>query len=146
VGLEDKEPEEDQNREERDEESLNGRQLGEQGLNGKERGEEGQIGDDPEKDAFVHRPKTALGASFVRRVSIYYCDICHKFLPRPKGIEVVSTPEETVDEHCASAGHQRVYFEETKKMITGQNEVLEAGGNEEEDDEQLDYEVEEKTE
>jgi len=104
---------------------------------------------DEEPSAITVNPDTPIGHDYVRQVVMFYCDLCHKYLPKFNR----GDPDELIDNHCLSTAHQNAYV---KKQIEEQ-EALKILTKEEQQDsptkkpskeritfneDQLDYEAE----
>ena len=68
--------------------------------------------------SFSVNPDTPVGHDYVRQVVMFYCDLCHKYLPKLNR----GDPDELIDTHCVSTSHQDAYV---KKQIEEQ-EALKA--------------------
>ena len=77
--------------------------------------EDEQSKDEP---TFSVNPDTPVGHDYVRQVVMFYCDLCHKYLPKLNR----GDPDELIDTHCVSTSHQDAYV---KKQIEEQ-EALKA--------------------
>merc|ERR1712223_1214753 len=63
--------------------------------------------------SFTVDPNTPIGHDYVRQVVMFYCDLCHKYLPKLNR----GDPDELIDTHCMSKSHQNAYI---KKQIEEQ--------------------------
>lgn len=59
----------------------------------------------------------------MKPVEMYFCDLCHKFLPRPDG----GNAQSLIDSHCKSESHQKKYLEiQPKDEIDQSNDTGES--------------------
>eukprot|EP00095_Tigriopus_kingsejongensis_P011281 maker-scaffold14_size734282-snap-gene-1.25 protein:Tk11281 transcript:maker-scaffold14_size734282-snap-gene-1.25-mRNA-1 annotation:"hypothetical protein AaeL_AAEL005277" len=94
-------------------------------------------------------PTVVMAKEFVKRVQMYFCELCHKFLPRPdvKGSNV----QDLIDLHCKTESHQKYFIkaEAEKQSKNGRSDLDEAAEIERaekkllcDDDNMLDFEAE----
>ena len=79
-----------------------------------------------------------LGESYVRKVEMLYCDLCHKYLPK---IEPDKDIQCLLRDHCRTTGHQDAYnkHENEKELLNeksnhftevqNKQQVLHSSGN-----------------
>ena len=65
-------------------------------------------------------PDTPIGLDYVRQVVMFYCDLCHKYLPKLNR----GDPDELVDDHCSSPGHQNAFIEKEAEKRLEEQEAL----------------------
>ncbi len=52
-----------------------------------------------------------LGEEYIQRVEMFYCAVCHKYLPRTEP----KNAADLVQAHCASAAHRLAYITKRKQ-------------------------------
>ena len=63
---------------------------------------------------FQIKPEVPVGSDYVRQLVMYYCDLCHKYLPKLNR----GDPDELVNNHCISPGHQNAFVKiEAEKRL-----------------------------
>ena len=65
-------------------------------------------------------PDTPIGLDYVRQVVMFYCDLCHKYLPKLNR----GDPDELVDDHCSSPGHQNAFIKKEAEKRLEEQEAL----------------------
>lgn len=65
-------------------------------------------------------PDKPIGHEYVRQVVMYYCDLCHKYLPKT----LKGDPDELVDLHCQSSPHQNAYANKEAELRLEEHEAL----------------------
>lgn len=63
-------------------------------------------------------PEISVGEEFIRRVDMFYCDCCHKFLPRTS----MEKSDEVRRSHCLSSGHHAAYYKKKAVEEDGEGE------------------------
>ena len=77
---------------------------------------EGPVGKSQNFESFVFlqiNECTFIGESYIKRVEMFYCDLCHKYLPR-------SDPEQAqsvLQNHCMSTSHRNAYDKKEQEMV-----------------------------
>lgn len=109
--------------------------------------------EDEEMKEITVDPDTPVGIDYVRQVVMFYCDLCHKYLPKLNR----GDPDELVDNHCSSPGHQSAFVKKEVEKRAEEQEALKALVKEEQvtpvskpkkfekivfNEDQLDYEAE----
>lgn len=67
-------------------------------------------------------PDEAIGQEYVRQVVMFYCDLCHKYLPKSKRDD----PDKLIDIHCASPAHQDAFVKKEAEKREEEDEALKA--------------------
>jgi hypothetical protein len=83
-----------------------------------------EIKDEPPSSPspIIVNPDHPVGVDYVRQVIMFYCDLCHKYLPKiTRG-----DPEELVDSHCSSPGHQTAFVKKEDEFRREEQEALRA--------------------
>ncbi len=96
-------------------------------------------------------PDAPVGEDFVRQVVMYFCDLCHKYLPKKSGAK--ETEEDLVQAHCSSEVHRQAFQQKEQDRRLEEERALAALDQNEGwntvkkeklplDEDQLDYEAE----
>lgn len=73
-----------------------------------------------EEEVITLSPDQPVGLEYVRQVVMFYCDLCHKYLPKlSKG-----DPDELVDSHCTSEKHQNAFIKKESEKRKEESEAL----------------------
>ena len=72
-----------------------------------------------------------MGVDFIKPVTMHYCDLCHKFLPR----HLNKAHDRILAEHCQGQNHIVLFKSRSESHQPS------VASNEQEDDDQLDYEA-----
>merc|ERR1711874_283329 len=87
----------------------------------------------------VEVPSGPVGLDFVRPVQMFYCDLCHRYLPKV-------SPEEAdlcCKDHCSSSGHRESWRRQEQERIMEQEEARNGDKETKKDDDEEKIKVEE---
>ena len=129
--------------EEEEEEREGGRDEGERRQEASSNGGEGAVVVKREREVTLTPqkvkvdPDEPVGDEYIRVVEMFYCDLCHKFLPRCS----LDKSEHVRRTHCLSKAHQDAYCEKKERECGVKVEVRERVKEEPEEEEEEEYEA-----
>ena len=74
-----------------------------------------------EEDVKVEEePERPVGQDYIRQVVMYFCDLCHKYLPKVHHGDI----DELIDSHCVSPVHQNAFIKKEAEKRLEEEEAL----------------------